>query len=224
MCAAAGIWFAVAVVVAAFDRGEKPTVELAFVEATVLPISWTVRIIHVSTLHPRFVQGSNVKVFPPTRDETVMRRTYVARAVIENRSHRTMLDAERVAAEITFWDERGAKPFPMIRARPSGNAEPWQGQPIPDRVDIGYLKREHFDIALRHGDTDTAYAFNTESYRQGVRAEDPSRALRPGRYTLRIRAKASNSDPVEDWLTLENAKAMSIVRIGRPRLARIRYR
>jgi hypothetical protein len=102
MCAAAGIWCAVAVVVAAFDRGEKPTVELAFVEATVLPISWTVRIIHVSTLHPRFVQGSNVKVVPPTRDETVTRRAYVARAVIENRSHRTMLDAERVAAEITF--------------------------------------------------------------------------------------------------------------------------
>src|ERR1700674_580967 len=172
-------WFAwfvltvglVQVVRETFARNAFPA-HLAFVDATVLTVIWTIK------RRRRLSHGSNFSLRPLPEFVAVEHMPLdVARAIIKNVSHGSMVDALDLAADLTFWNDRRQQPFPTFRARPSGNQEPWQAgaiEKIPNRINVPYLATDHWDVAIRHRDTPTAYGFNTESYRANARAEAPT--------------------------------------------------
>jgi hypothetical protein len=222
LCLSGFIWL----VLSYLSARQRYPVRLMFVAARTVPITWTVALPNqMPLLEPRLPHGSNSQVGGASVRQVTRLRADVARSVLENQSaDDSMADAEGVAARITIWDSKRRMCFPPYRGRPPGNAEPWQGRRIPDRVNIPYLRQDHIDVAIRHRDTKIAYAFNTDSYAHGMRGENPERVLPPGTYTVRIRAKADNSAVTEGWFVLRNASDLWIKQVRRPRLASLRFR
>lgn len=129
--------------------------------------------------------------------------------------------ARKVFAKLTYYNEAGRKLLGPIIGRWGDTDQPGTRSPFTPTRDLQAVEIEssglprELDLALRHPQTNSIYAFNNDSYF----VEDwrkPDFIINEATIYIQVELSGENADDTELWMLLENSTDSQNIRLTEP--------